>query len=160
MGVKLAKAMGAEVTVLSHSPSKAADAERLGAHAFLLGSDKDAMRAARSSFDVIANTVSADIDLNAYLRLLDVGGTMAVVGLPESPLPLNVGALTGGRRSIMGSSIGGIPETQEMLDFCGRHGIVSDIETIDAAYVNEAWTRVVASDVRYRFVIDTASLAA
>lgn len=160
MGVKLAAAMGAEVTVLSHSPGKQEDAHRLGAHHFVLAGDRAAMREVRSSLDVIANTVSADMDLNPYLGLLRVGGTMAVVGLPTEPTPIRIFALTGARRSIMGSQIGGIPRTQEMLDFCGRHEVVSDVETIAVQQVNEAWERVVASDVKYRFVIDTESLTA
>ncbi|MDO8307807.1 MAG: NAD(P)-dependent alcohol dehydrogenase [Actinomycetota bacterium] len=159
MGVKLAVAMGAEVTVISHSPGKAEDALRLGAHAFLLSSDRAAMKAARNSFDVIANTVAADIDLNPYLSLLDLDGVMALVGLPESPMAIRPFSLIGGRRNLAGSSIGGIAETQEMLDFCGQHGVTSDIETIAVQQVNEAWDRVVSSDVKYRFVIDTASLA-
>lgn len=159
MGVKLAVAMGAEVTVISHSPGKEDDALRLGAHAFLLSSDRAAMKAARNSFGVIANTVAADIDLNPYLSLLDLDGVMALVGLPESPMAIRPFSLIGGRRSLAGSSIGGIAETQEMLDFCGQHGVTSDIETIAVQQVNEAWDRVVASDVKYRFVIDTASLA-
>lgn len=160
MGVKLAAAMGAEVTVLSHSPGKQEDAHRLGAHHFVLSGDRAAMREVRNSFDIIANTVSADLDLNPYLNLLAVGGTLAIVGLPTEPTPIRIFALTAARRSIMGSQIGGIARTQEMLDFCGRHGVVCDIETIAVQQVNEAWERVVASDVKYRFVIDTASLAA
>ncbi len=158
MGVKIAAAMGAEVTVISHSPGKQDDAHRLGAHHFLLSSDRTAMREARNSFDVIANAVSADIDLNPYLGLLTLDGVMALVGLPENPLQIRAFSLTGGRRAVAGSQIGGIAETQEMLDFCGRHDLVSDIETIAVQQVNEAWERVVASDVKYRFVIDTASL--
>lgn len=160
MGVKIAAAMGADVTVVSHSPGKQEDAHRLGAHHFVLAGDRAAMREVRSSMDVIANTVSADLDLNPYLGLLRVGGTMAIVGLPTEPTPIRIFALTAARRSIMGSQLGGIPRTQEMLDFCGRHGVVSDIETIAVQQVNEAWERVVASDVKYRFVIDIESLAA
>ena len=160
MGVKIAAAMGAEVTVISHSPGKQDDAHRLGAHHFLLSSDRTAMREARNSFDVIANAVSADIDLNPYFSLLGLDGVMALVGLPEHPLQVRAFSLTAGRRILAGSQIGGIAETQEMLDFCGRHDIVSDIETIAVQQVNEAWDRVVASDVKYRFVIDTASLVA
>lgn len=160
MGVKLAAAMGAEVTVLSHSPGKQEDAHRLGAHHFVLAGDRAAMREVRSSLDIIANTVSADLDLNPYLNLLALGGTMAIVGLPTEPTPVRIFALTAARRSIMGSQIGGIAKTQEMLDFCGQHGVVSDIETIAVQQVNEAWERVIASDVKYRFVIDTESLTA
>lgn len=159
MGVKLAVAMGADVTVISHSPGKQEDAHRLGAHHFLLSSDRTAMREARNSLDVIANAVSADIDLNPYFSLLGLDGVMALVGLPEKPMAIQPFSLIGGRRSLAGSMIGGIAETQEMLDFCGQHDVVSDIETIAIEQVNEAWDRVVASDVKYRFVIDTASLA-
>ena len=159
MGVKLAAAMGAEVTMISHSAAKEEDARRLGAHHFLLSSDAAAMKAAKYSFDVIANTVSADIDVRPYLDLLDLDGTMALVGAPPAPLQVPAFSLFDLRHSISGSMIGGIPQTQEMLDFCGTHGITSDIETIAIQQVNEAWERVVASDVRYRFVIDTASFA-
>ncbi|MDP1876795.1 MAG: NAD(P)-dependent alcohol dehydrogenase [Actinomycetota bacterium] len=158
MGVKLAVAMGAEVTVVSHSPGKEEDALRLGAHAFLLSSDRAAMKSARNSLHLIANTVAADIDLNPYLSLLDLDGVMALVGLPESALAIRPFTLIGGRRALAGSSIGGIAATQEMLDFCGQHDVTSDIETIAVQQVNEAWDRVVSSDVKYRFVIDTASL--
>lgn len=160
MGVKIAAAMGADVTVISHSESKQEDAHRLGAHHFLLSSDRVAMREARNSFDVIVNAVSADIDLNTYLDLLGLDGVMALVGLPEHPMSIRAFSLTAGRRAISGSQIGGIPKTQEMLEFCGQHGLVSDIETIAVQQVNEAWERVISSDVRYRFVIDTQSLVA
>jgi uncharacterized zinc-type alcohol dehydrogenase-like protein len=160
MGVKLAVAMGAEVTMISHSAKKEEDAMRLGATHFLLSSDKAAMKAARYSFDVIANAVSAEIDVPAYLALLKLDGVMAVVGAPSKPLQIPAFSLFDMRHTISGSMIGGIPQTQEMLDFCGEHNIVSDIETIAVQQVNEAWDRVVASDVRYRFVIDTESLNA
>lgn len=160
MGVKLAVAMGADVTMISHSPAKEVDARRLGAHHFLLSSDAAAMKEAKYSFDVIANTVSADIDIRPYLELLGLDGTMALVGAPPAPLQVPAFSLFDLRHSISGSMIGGIPQTQEMLDFCGAHDIVSDIETIAIQQVNEAWERVVDSDVRYRFVIDTASLTA
>ena len=160
MGVKLAVAMGAEVTMISHSANKEEDAMRLGATHFLLSSDRAAMKAARYSFDVIANAVSAEIDVPSYLALLKLDGVMALVGAPSKPMQIPAFSLFDMRHTISGSMIGGIPQTQEMLDFCGEHNIVSDIETIAVQQVNEAWDRVVASDVRYRFVIDTESLNA
>jgi uncharacterized zinc-type alcohol dehydrogenase-like protein len=158
MGVKLAHAMGADVTVLSHSLRKRDDGLRLGADAFYATSDAATFTTLAGSFDLIVNTVSADIDWNAYLSLLKVDGTMVVVGAPEKPTPIAAFALIGGRRSLAGSPIGGIKETQEMLDFCAAHGITSDIELTSIARVNEAWERVMASDVRYRFVIDMGTL--
>lgn len=160
MGVKLAVAMGADVTMISHSKNKEADALSLGAHNFLYSGDEAQMKAARNSFDVVVNAVSADIDVVPYLNLLGLDGVMALVGAPPKPLSIPAFALFDQRRTLSGSMIGGIPETQEMLDFCGTHDIVSEIETIAVDQVNEAWKRVVASDVRYRFVIDTASLNA
>jgi len=160
MAVQLAAAMGAEVTLISHSPGKEADGRALGAKHFLLSSDKAAMKAAQTSLDFIVNAVSADIDVDRYMHLLDVEGVMCLVGLPIEPLSIKAFTLTAHRRSLTGSQIGGIAETQEMLDFCGEHGITSRIETISADQINEAWDRVVASDVRYRFVIDTATLPA
>ena len=157
MGVKLAHAMGAHVTVLSHSPSKKADALRLGADEFLNTNERSEMRAAKGTFDLIINTVSANIDMNAYLNLLKVDGTLVLVGLPENPISIGAFSLTAARRRLAGSQIGGIRETQEMLDFCGEHNIVSDVEVIPAEQLNEAWERVVNSDVRYRFVIDTST---
>jgi len=154
MGVKLAVALGAHVTVFSHSEHKRADAFTLGAHDFVNSSDRSAMRDLDSSLDLIINTVSADIDLNPYLMTLRQDGSLVIVGLPSNPVPVKVGVLTQRRRSVAGSSIGGIPETQEMLDFCGAHGIVSDVEVVAPSYIDEAYRRVVASDVRYRFVID------
>ena len=158
MGVKLAVAMGADVTMISHSKSKEEDARSLGAHHFLYSGDDAQMKAARNSFDVVVNAVSADIDVVPYINLLGLDGVMALVGAPPKPLSIPAFALFDQRRTLSGSMIGGIPETQEMLDFCGTHDIVSEIETIAVQQVNEAWKRVVASDVRYRFVIDTASL--
>jgi len=158
MGVKLAVAMGADVTMISHSKSKEEDARSLGAHHFLYSGDPKQMQAARNSFDVVVNAVSADIDVVPYINLLGLDGVMALVGAPPKPLSIPAFALFDQRRTIGGSMIGGIPETQEMLDFCGEHGIVSEIETIAVQQVNEAWKRVVASDVRYRFVINTDSL--
>lgn len=158
MGVKLAVAMGADVTMISHSKSKEEDAMSLGAHHFLYSGDDGQMKAARNSFDVVVNAVSADIDVVPYLNLLGLDGVMALVGAPPKPMAIPAFALFDQRRTLSGSMIGGIPQTQEMLDFCGAHDIVSEIETIAVDQVNEAWKRVVASDVRYRFVIDTASL--
>ena len=158
MGVKLAHALGAEVTVLSHSLKKQADGKRLGADHFYATSDPETFSRLKGSFDLIINTVSAQVDWNEYLALLKVGGTMVVVGLPEKDIPIGAFALTGARRSLAGSQIGGIRETQEMLDFCGKHGITCDVEVIAIQKVNEAFERVLKSDVRYRFVIDMASL--
>jgi len=157
MGVKHAHAMGAEVTLISHSPSKEADAKRLGADHFLLLTDKQAMKDQAMTFDLIVNTVSAPIDLNPVINLLATDGTMAYVGLPDKPLEMSIFPLNMQRRRIAGSNIGGIPETQEMLDFCAAHGYASDIEVINAEQINEAWERVVNSDVRYRFVIDAST---
>ena len=158
MGVKLAHAMGADVTLISHSPGKEADGYRLGADHFLLSSDKDAMKAAEGTLDLIVNTVSAAIDMDAALSLLKTDGTLVSVGLPDQPLKVSTFTLIAQRRRLAGSNIGGLEQTQEMLDFCAEHGFGSDVEVIPADQVNEAWDRVVASDVRYRFVIDTASL--
>jgi uncharacterized zinc-type alcohol dehydrogenase-like protein len=159
MGVKLAHAMGAEVTVLSQSLKKQEDGLRLGADAYFATSDPDTFSELAGRFDLIVNTVSAPIDVDAYLSLLAVGGALVNVGAPAEPLSLNVFSLIGGRRSYAGSMIGGIAETQEMLDFCAAHGIGAEVEVIAADQVNDAYERVLASDVRYRFVIDTASLA-
>lgn len=158
MGVKLAHAMGADVTLISHSPGKEADGYRLGADHFLLSSDKEAMKAAEGTLDLIVNTVSAAIDMDAALSLLKTDGTLVSVGLPDEPVKVSTFTLIAQRRRLAGSNIGGLEQTQEMLDFCAEHGFGSDIEVIPADQVNEAWERVVASDVRYRFVIDTASL--
>jgi len=158
MAVKLAHAMRAEVSVLSHSPAKAGDARRLGADEFHVLEGDAAFESLARHFDLIINTVSAEMDLSPYLRLLRRDGTMALVGLPEKPIAIEPFALVGGRHSLAGSSIGGIPETQEMLDFCALHGIVSDIELTPIQKVNEAYDRVLGSDVRYRFVIDIATL--
>jgi len=159
MGVQIAHALGAEVTVLSQTLSKKDDGLRLGADHYYATSDKETFRQLRGSFDVILNTVSATIDLRAYLGMLDVGGAMVCVGLPAEPLPVNVGSLIGGRKSLSGSNIGGIRETQEMLDFCAEKGIAAEIEVIPASDINAAYERVLASDVRYRFVIDAATFA-
>ena len=157
MGVKFAVAMGAEVTVLSHSPSKEADAKAMGAHHFVSTKDPANFKAIAKSFDIILNTVSAEIDINQYLNLLKQDGTLVVIGLPGKPYAVHVGVLLGARRSMAGSMIGGIPEMQEMLNFCGEHNILSDVEVIKADYINEAYKRTVASDVKYRFVIDATS---
>jgi uncharacterized zinc-type alcohol dehydrogenase-like protein len=157
MGVKFAVAMGAEVTVLSHSPQKEADARAMGAHHFISTKDPKVFADHQKEFDVILNTISAEIDINEYLSLLKLHGTLVVIGLPGKPYALQVGSLLNGRRSIGGSMIGGIPELQEMLNFCGEHNIVSDVEVIKADYINQAYERTVASDVKYRFVIDAAT---
>jgi uncharacterized zinc-type alcohol dehydrogenase-like protein len=158
MGVKFAAAFGAEVTMLSTSPSKEADARRLGAHEFLLTTDPAAIKKKQNYFDFILNTVSAKHDYSQYLDLLRTNGTMIVVGVPPTPSEIPAFNLIMKRRSIMGSLIGGIKETQEMLDFCAEHNIVSDVEVINIQDVNEAYERVLKGDVRYRFVIDTDSL--
>jgi len=158
MGVKLAHAMGAEVTVLSQSLRKEADGKRLGADHFYATSDPKTFERLAGSFDLIINTVSAKMDWSALLSLLRIDGTMVLVGIPEQDVPLDAGALVHGRKSLAGSMIGGIAETQEMLDFCGERNITSDIELIGFDNVNEAYDRVVSSDVRYRFVLDTATL--
>jgi uncharacterized zinc-type alcohol dehydrogenase-like protein len=137
---------------------KREDAKRLGADDFYATSDAETFKKLQGHFDLIVNTVSAEMDWNQYLNLLRVDGSMVVVGIPEKQVPLGAYPLVSRRRSLAGSMIGGIRETQEMLDFCGRHGIVSDIETIPIQKVNEAYERVLKSDVRYRFVIDIASL--
>ncbi|NCI45954.1 NAD(P)-dependent alcohol dehydrogenase [Sediminibacterium sp. WSJ-3] len=158
MGVKFAAAFGAEVTMLSTSPSKEADAKKLGAHHFLLTTDTKAMKEKASYFDVILNTVSAPHQYGDYLNLLGTNGTMIVVGVPPSPSEVPAFNLIMKRRSIIGSLIGGIAETQEMLDFCAEHNIVSDVEVIDIKDINEAYEKVIRGDVRYRFVIDIATL--
>ena len=158
MGVKFAAAFGAEVTVISTSASKREDAARLGAHDFLLSTDEDAMRKRKNHFDFILNTVSAAHDYNRFLNLLGRNGTMALVGVPPESVPVSANALIGRRRSLSGSLIGGIRETQEMLDYCADNGIVSDVEVIPMEYINDAYERMILSDVRYRFVIDMQSL--
>jgi uncharacterized zinc-type alcohol dehydrogenase-like protein len=158
MAVKLGASFGAEVTMLSTSPDKEADARRLGAHKFALTKDAAQMKKLAGYFDFIIDTVSAKHDYNAYLRLLTTDGVMMCVGAPPTPAEIGVFTLMGGRRSLTGSGIGGLPETQEMLDYCAKHGISSDIEMIDIANINEAYERMLKSDVRYRFVIDMATL--
>jgi len=159
MGVKIAAAMGAEVTVLTRTDSKADDARAFGAAHVRATADGTAFRELRNSFDLILNTVSAELDLDRYVRMLDVDGTMVNVGLPENSLSISLMSLVGNRRSLAGSPIGGIAETQEMLDFCAAHDLGSTIETIAATDIDAAYDRVVAGDVRYRFVIDTATIA-
>jgi uncharacterized zinc-type alcohol dehydrogenase-like protein len=158
MGLKIAHAMGAEVTVLSHTLKKEADAKAMGAKDFYATSNPETFETCANRFDLIVNTVSQDIDWNAYIGLLKREGTMVVVGAPEKPVPMSSFPLIVGRRSLAGSLIGGIKETQEMLDFCGKHNITCDIETIKMQDVNQAYERVLKSDVRYRFVIDMASI--
>jgi len=158
MGVKLAHAMGAEVTVLSQSLKKREDGLRLGADHYYATGDAGTFEALAGTFDLIVNTVSAAVDINAYLGLLGIDGVLVNVGAPPEPLPVNVFGLLMARRTFTGSAIGGIKETQEMLDFCAEHGIASEVEVIGADRINEAYERVLASDVRYRFVIDTATL--
>ena len=159
MAVKIAHALGAHVTVLSQSLKKQEDGLRLGADEYFATSDPGTFEQLAGRFDLIVNTVSAAIDLDAYLGLLAVDGTLVNVGAPADPLSVNVFSLIGGRRSFAGSMIGGIALTQEMLDFCAQHGIGAEVEVISADMVNEAYERVLASDVRYRFVIDTSTLA-
>lgn len=158
MGVKLAKAMGAEVIVFTTSASKVKDAKRLGADDVVLSKDESQMQRYRGRLHFVLDAVSAQHDINAYLNLLRVDGSLALVGAPEHPLPVAAFSLIPYRRNFAGSMIGGIAETQEMLDFCGRHNIVSDIEMIDIQQINEAYERLLKGDVKYRFVIDMASL--
>lgn len=158
MGLKLAHAMGAEVTVLSHSLKKQEDGKRLGADHFYATSNPETFQKLQSTFDLIINTVSAEMDWNQYLSLLKLDGSMVIVGIPDKAIPVGAFPLVMGRRSLSGSLIGGIKETQEMLDFCGKHNIACDIEVIPAQKINEAYERVLKSDVRYRFVIDMATL--
>lgn len=158
MAVKIGVAMGAEVTVLSQSLKKMEDGLRLGASAYHATSDPDTFKKLAGSFDLIINTVSANLDMSAYLNLLALDGTLVELGAPEKPLVVPFFPLGAMRRSLAGSMIGGIPETQEMLDFCAEHDVTPEIEVIDASYINEAYERVVSSDVRYRFVIDASTI--
>ncbi|MFV8256236.1 NAD(P)-dependent alcohol dehydrogenase [Bdellovibrio bacteriovorus] len=158
MAVKLAAAMGAEVTVLSSSNKKKDDAHRLGAHDYAATSEKETFKKYNRKFDLIINTVSAPIDLGAHLQLLKRDGTMVLLGVPDKPEAIHAFPLIGARRSLAGSLIGGIAETQEMLDFCAAKGVTSDIELIAIDKINEAYERMLKGDVRYRFVIDIASL--
>ena len=158
MGVKLAHAMGAHVVVFTTSPDKKEDALRLGADEVVVSRNADEMQKHAGSFDFILDTVAAKHDINAYLNLLRLDGNITLVGAPEKPLEVAAFSLIMGRRSLSGSSIGGIAETQEMLDFCGEHNITADVEVIPIQKVNEAYERLLKSDVKYRFVIDMASL--
>jgi alcohol dehydrogenase (NADP+) len=158
MGVKFAHALGAHVVLFTTSPGKAADAIRLGADEVVVSKDADAMKKHAGSFNFILDAVSADHDINTYLSLLKLDGTLVLVGAPDKPMPVAAFSLIFGRRSFAGSGIGGIQETQEMLDFCAEHNIVSDIELIGMQQINEAYDRLLKSDVKYRFVIDMASL--
>ncbi|MFB7595962.1 NAD(P)-dependent alcohol dehydrogenase [Streptomyces sp. NPDC056160] len=158
MGVKIAHALGAEVTVLSQSLRKQDDGLRLGADHYYATSDPATFEKLAGTFDLILNTVSAPLDFPAFLSLLRTNGAMVNVGLPEEPVEIPLSALFGNRRNLTSSNIGGIAETQEMLDFCAAHGLGAEIELIDADRINEAYERVQASDVRYRFVIDTATI--
>jgi len=158
MAVKFAASFGADVTVLSTSPSKEKDALALGAHHFAVTKDTATMKGLQGKFDFILSTISAQHDYNQYLNLLTLNGTMVVVGVPPQPSAVQAFSLIGKRRSLAGSLIGGIKETQEMLDYCAEHNIVSDVEVIDADYINDAYERMLKADVRYRFVIDIASL--
>jgi len=158
MAVKIAVALGAEVTVLSQSLSKQEDGLAFGAEHYYATSDPETFKNLRNTFDLIINSVSAPLDINAYLSLLRLDGTLVNVGAPAEPLPVRAFSLIGARRSFAGSNIGGIRETQEMLDFCAEHNIAPETELINADYINEAYERVLKSDVRYRFVIDIATL--
>jgi uncharacterized zinc-type alcohol dehydrogenase-like protein len=158
MGVKFGKAFGAHVTVISTSKNKEADAKRLGADAFLVSTDADAVQKAAESFDLILDTVSAEHDLNSVLSMIKLDGTLVLVGVPPKAPEIHPFSLIPRRRSIAGSMIGGIKETQEMLDFCAEKGIVSDVEMIPMKDINAAYARMVKGDVRYRFVIDLKTL--
>lgn len=158
MGVKFAHALGAHVSVISHSATKKDDALAMGADEFIHVSDPKDLKPYARKFDLILNTVSAQIDINNYLATLKIDGTLVVIGLPGEPYPVHAGSLLNGRKSLAGSMIGGIAQTQEMINFSAEHGIVSDIEVITADYVQTAYDRTVASDVKYRFVIDASTI--
>ena len=160
IGVKLARAMGAEVTVFSHSPKKRDDAKRMGATHYYVMPDLERFDELKHTYDLIINTVSVPIDWNRYLEMLRVDGTLVIVGIPPQPVPIEAMPIVQARRCVAGSGTGGIAETQEMLDFCAAHNIVSDVEVVRIQDVNEAWDRVVSNDVRGRLVIDMASLPA
>jgi uncharacterized zinc-type alcohol dehydrogenase-like protein len=160
MGLKFSHALGAHTVLLTTSAGKAADAKRLGADEVIVTRNADELRKHAGSFDFILDTASAEHDLNQYLQLLRLDGTMALVGAPPKPAPVAAFSLIMGRRSLAGSGIGGIRETQEMLDFCAEHGITSDVETIPIQKINDAYERLQKGDVKYRFVIDMASLSA
>jgi uncharacterized zinc-type alcohol dehydrogenase-like protein len=158
MAVKFGVSFGAEVTMLSTSPSKEADAKRLGAHKFALTKDPEQLKGLGNYFDFIIDTVSAPHDYNLYAGMLKTNGVLICVGAPPTPAQVAIFSLLGNRRSISGSMIGGLPETQEMLDYCAEHNIVSDVEVINIKDINEAYERMLKGDVRYRFVIDMATL--
>lgn len=160
MGVKFARAFGAHTTVITTSPNKAEDARRLGADDVVISTNADSMRKAAGRFDFLLDTISADHDINSYLGLLNNDGTLCLVGAPEKPMPVSAFALLMGRRNLAGSNIGGIAETQEMLDFCGEHNVTADVEVIPMQQVNKAYERLLKGDVKYRFAIDMASLNA
>ena len=157
MAVKIAVAMGAEVTVLSQTLSKQEDGLRFGAKHYYATSDEATFSELRNTFDLIINTVSANLEIDQYLNLLTLDGTMVYVGAPAEPIPVRAFTLFNNRRSFAGSTIGSIRETQEMLDFCAAHNIAPEVELIEAAQINDAYERVLKSDVRYRFVIDAAT---
>jgi uncharacterized zinc-type alcohol dehydrogenase-like protein len=154
MGLKFSAALGAHTTVFSHSPQKEADARSMGANDFVVTKDPKNLANLAKDFDLILNTVSADMDLTPYLQLLKLDGTLVLIGLPINAYKINTPVLLAQRRSISGSMIGGILETQEMLNFCGEHKIVSEVEVVNPDYINEAYERTITSDVKYRFVID------
>jgi uncharacterized zinc-type alcohol dehydrogenase-like protein len=158
MGVKFARAFGAHVVVFTTSPGKKADALRLGAHEVIISTDAEEMRKNAGTFNFILDTIAAEHDINAYLGMLSLDGNLTLVGAPETPLQVSAFALLFGRRSLSGSLIGGIAETQEMLDFCGSHNITAEVEVIPIQKINEAYDRLLKSDVKYRFSIDMASL--
>ena len=158
MGVKFAHALGAEVTVLSHSANKEADAKKMGADHFILTKDEEVFEKYKNHFDLLINSVSAPLDLNKYANMLKLNGSLVMVGLSGEPYPIDAFTMLNQRRRIAGSMIGGMKQTQEMLDFAGKHNIVSDVEIITAAEINKAYDRVVASDVKYRFVIDAKTI--
>lgn len=158
MGVKFVRAFGAHVVVFTTSPNKKEDALRLGAHEVIISTNPEEMQKHAGSFDFILDTISAEHDINAYINMLGLGGNITLVGAPEKPLAVAAFALIFGRKSVSGSLIGGIKETQEMLDFCGEHNITADVEVIPIQKVNEAYERLVKSDVKYRFSIDMDSL--
>lgn len=158
LGVKIAAALGAEVIVLSRTTAKSADAKAFGASDHVATADPEAFRRLHGKLDLILNTVSADLPMEDYLRLLKPNGALVSVGLPNQPYSIRPGRLIGGNKAVAGSSIGGLPETQEMLDFCAAHGIGATIERIDASQVDDAYDKVVAGDVRYRYVIDTSTI--
>ncbi len=160
MGVKFARAFGAHVVVFTTSPNKRESALRLGAHEVIVSTDADEMQQHAGTFDFILDTIAADHDINAYINMLGRDGNITLVGAPEKPLPVSAFALLFGRKSVSGSLIGGIAETQEMLDFCGQHNITADVEVIPIQRLNEAYERMLKSDVKYRFSIDMDSLKA